>query len=83
MPGRLGLAEELDGAVEVAVVGDRQGGHPQLLGPLDQVRDLARAVEQAVVAVAVQVDERRRGHGRHSLRVWSGPGPRSVPPAPL
>ena len=44
--GRLGLAEQLDGAVEVAVVGQRQRGHPQRLGPLDQVRDLAGPVER-------------------------------------
>ena len=74
--GGLGLAEELDGAVEVAVVGDRQGGHPQRLGPPDQGRDLAGAVEQAVVAVAVQVDERPAGHRGHLGRV----GPASRPP---
>ena len=61
-PGRLGLAEELDGAVEIAVIGQRQRGHAERLGALDQVRDLARAVEQAVMAVAMEMDERPAGH---------------------
>ena len=62
--GILGLAEELDGAVEVAVVGERHRGHPQRLDALDQLRDLAGPVEQAVVAVAVEMDKGSAGHRR-------------------
>ena len=60
--GRFGLAEQLDGAVEVAVIGQGHRGHPQRLDALDQVRDLAGAVKQAVMAVAVKMHERRAGH---------------------
>ena len=56
-PRRLRLAEELDRPEQVPVVRQRHRRHPQRLDPLDQVGDLARPVEQAVVAVAVQVDE--------------------------
>ena len=60
--GRLGSLIELKRAVEVAVVGDRQGIHAELNRPVDQPVDGAGSVEQAVVAVAVKVDERLRGH---------------------
>ena len=59
MPGLLALAVELDGPVQVAVVGDGHGVHARALDVLDQLRDAAGAVEQAVVRVAVQVNERR------------------------
>ena len=32
---RLGLAKELDGAMEIAMIRDRDRGHPEGLGPLD------------------------------------------------
>jgi hypothetical protein len=62
--GRLALAVELDGAVQVAVVGQGQGVHAQLPGPRHQLGHAAGPVEQAVVAVTVQVDEGTVGHTR-------------------
>ena len=52
------FAVELDGAVQVAVIGQGQGVHAQFLGVRDQLGDAAGAVEQAVMAVAVQMNER-------------------------
>ena len=49
----LGRLVELQGPVQVAVVGQGQGVHAQLFGPLQQAGDLSGAVEQAVVAMAV------------------------------
>ena len=56
--GRLGLLIELQRAVQIAVVGQGQGVHAQRLGLLDQRPDRAGAVQQAVMAMAVQMDER-------------------------
>ena len=53
----LGLAQELDRPEHVAMVGQRNRRHPQRLDPLDQVRDLARPVQQAVMAVAMKMHE--------------------------
>jgi hypothetical protein len=58
----LGGLVELERPVEVAVVGDRQGVHAQFHRPRHQPVDRAGAVEQAVVAVAVEVDEGGRAH---------------------
>ena len=58
MPAALALLVELERPVQVAVVGERQGVHALLFGPLDQLGDRAGAVEQAVVAVAMQMNER-------------------------
>ena len=58
-------AVEVDGAEEVAVVG--QGGHVELLAALHVAVDPGTAIEQGVVGMAVQVDERLRvgiGHGK-------------------
>ena len=60
--GRLRRGIELEGPVEIAVVGDRQGIHPQLLRPVDQPFDRTGPVEEAVVAVAVEMDEGAGGH---------------------
>src|SRR6516164_3156985 len=60
--GRSALAVELDGAVEVAVIGDGQRVHAQRLDARNQLGDAAGAVEEAVVRVTVQVDERTVGH---------------------
>ena len=62
MPCVRAFAVELDGPVEVAVIGHGQGVHALLLDVLDQLRDAAGAVEQAVVGVAVQMNE---GPHRH------------------
>ena len=53
-------AVELDRAGHGAVVGERDGGHLQLGGPLDQLADAARPVEDRVLRVAVEVDEGTR-----------------------
>ena len=63
MPASLARLVELQRAVEIAVVGERQGVHAQLFGPRDQAFDRAGAVQQAVVAMAMQMNKRRRGHG--------------------
>ena len=61
-PCLLGLVVELDRAEQIAVVGHGDGGHLLLCDELHQLRDLAGAVEQRVVGVAVKVDEGRVGH---------------------
>jgi hypothetical protein len=53
---------KFEGAVEVAVVGDRQGVHPEFDRAAHEPVDGARAVEQAVVAVAVEMGETGRAH---------------------
>ena len=62
MPASLAGLIELERPVEVAVVGQGQGVHAQLFGLLDQSFDRAGAVEQAVVAVAVQMNKRLAAH---------------------
>ena len=52
----------LDSAIEIAMVGQRDRGHSECLRARDQVGDLARAIEQGIMAVAVQMDE---GTGAH------------------
>ena len=60
--GRLRRLVKLERAVKVAVVGDREGVHPQLDRAIDESIDRARPVEQAVVAVAVEMGEMLRAH---------------------
>ena len=60
----LGGVVELDRAVKIAVVGERESLHPQLRRAIHQPVDPARAVEQAVVGMDVEVDEILIG-GRH------------------
>ena len=55
---RLGRVVELDGAEEVAVIGHGDGGHLLALRDLHQLLDFAGAVEQRVVGMAVEMDER-------------------------
>ena len=62
MPGGLAFLVELDGPVEVAVVGHGQGVHAQLLDVRHQLGNPVGTVEQAVVAVAVQMNERTICH---------------------
>ena len=57
--GGLGFAEKLDGSVHVSVIGQGQRGHAQSFGAFEQIRDLACAVQEAVMAVAMEMDERR------------------------
>jgi hypothetical protein len=56
-PGGLGLLVELVGPEDVAVVGHRHGGHPELCGPLGQRSQTRRTVEHGVLGVHVEVDE--------------------------
>jgi hypothetical protein len=44
------------------MVGDRDGGHPQLAHLRDQRGELDRAVQQAVLGVQVEVDEVSHSH---------------------
>src|SRR5262249_24509769 len=48
---------ELDGPVEIAVIGERQRVHALLFGAGDELRNPAGAVKQAVMAVAMQMNE--------------------------
>jgi hypothetical protein len=59
-----GVFVELDGARERAVVGDGDGGHTELFDTVEHAGDFLQAVEQAVMAVVVQVDEFARRHLR-------------------
>ena len=59
----LRLPVELHRPVQVAVVGQGQGVHLQGLGPVEQAADRARPVQEAVVAVTVQVGEGMAAHG--------------------
>ena len=54
---------KVDGPEQVAVVGEGQRGEAELLGPGDELVQLGRAVQEAVLRVDVQVDEVRMGHG--------------------
>ena len=58
-PGRnrLRFVVKLDGREEIAVVGDRHGGHLQFCCSLHQARDLAGAVEQTVITVEMQMNK--------------------------
>ena len=55
-----GRLVELRAAVHVAVIGDGDGGHAELLGPRAQLVDARRAVEQGVLRMHVQVHEGAR-----------------------
>lgn len=60
----LGFASvvELKRAVQIAVIGQRKGVHTVVGGALDQFGDGTRAVQQAVVTVAVKMDKRALRH---------------------
>jgi len=58
---------ELDGAVQVAVVGERHGRHLLLGRAPCELGEAACAVEQAVLAVVVQMDKHRRRIPRQYL----------------
>ncbi len=55
---------EVDGARERAVVGERDRRHLELGGALGEVRNPAGAVEDRVLGMDVEMNERRFGHGR-------------------
>jgi hypothetical protein len=54
---------EVYGAKQVAVVGEREGAHPELARPVRQPVDPAGPVQQAVVRVDVEMDEILVGGG--------------------
>ena len=58
------LLVELDGAEQVAVVGDGAGVHAQFLDLRHQFRHPVGAVEEAVVTVAMEMNERTFRHAR-------------------
>jgi len=53
----LGHRVEIYGAKQVAVVGEREGGHPELARPVRQPVDPAASVQEAVVRMDMEVDE--------------------------
>ena len=60
------FAIKLERAVQIAVVRNGQRSHAVRFGPLQQFIDRARAVEQTVVTVAMQMRERTWRVGGHS-----------------
>ena len=64
-PARRAGLRELDGAVHAVAVGEGQGVHAVLGGPLDEGARVGGAVAQRVAGGHVQVDE-GVGHGRRS-----------------
>jgi hypothetical protein len=55
---------KLDRAIQIAVVGDRAGSHPQAFRLLDQWWDAVETVEQAIVRVQVEVSKLSANHRR-------------------
>src|SRR5262249_38311945 len=66
--GRPALAVKLDGPVEVAMIGQGDGVHAELLGLLDQLGDAIGAIEKAIVTVAMEMYE-GTSHSSKSLSV--------------
>jgi hypothetical protein len=54
---------ELDGAEHDAVIGERDAGHAVVRGATTKRIDSASAVEERVLAMNVEMNERRIGHG--------------------
>ena len=67
-PGLLGGQVEIDGAEEVAVVGERDRRELQALGLGHELLELGGAVEEAVLRVDVEVDEVGVLHGGRATR---------------
>ena len=55
-PDGLGFFEKFHGSVEVAVIGDGHGRHPEFLALGNQFRHPVGAVQQAIVSVAMKMD---------------------------
>ena len=66
------LEVQLDGSMEVAMVGHGHRVHPQLANPPDQRTDAIRPVQQRVFAVQVQVNKSRCGRCIHYLVFVAG-----------
>ena len=58
--GGLAELEQLDGAIHHTVVGEGQGRHAQLHGPLHHLGQLGGPIKEAVVAVVVERNEGQR-----------------------
>ncbi len=54
---------ELDCPVQISMIGQRQGCHSQGFCPFEQSPDRAGAVQEAVVAMTMQMGERKCAHG--------------------
>jgi len=65
--GLTGLAVELDGAGERAVVGEPDGRHLELGRPSRERRYPARPVKDRVLGVDVKMNEGRFGHGEGTV----------------
>ena len=61
--GRLGRLVELDEREEVALVGQRDGGHAGRDARVHEIADADRRVDQRILAVDVKMDEFRRHEG--------------------
>ena len=59
---RGGFVIEMLGGKQIAVVGDGHGGHAATSRLVNQFRDVAGAVEKAVVGMQMQMYEARRFH---------------------
>ena len=66
-PFGFGGVVELDGAEEVAVVRHGDGGHFLLDDGVHELADFAGSIEEGVIGVAVQMDERIFRHGLPSI----------------
>ncbi len=53
---------KLDSAEEVAVIGHGDRGHLLAFHDLDELLDIASAIEEGVIGVAMEVNERAFGH---------------------
>ena len=67
----LGLAPEVEGAEEEAVVAGGHGTHAQLLGVVEEVAQARGTVQHGVLGVHVQVRKVFGCHG-YLLKVWGG-----------
>ena len=88
-PALLRLAVEVDDAVHLPVVGDRDGRHAELGRLPDELVDEDHPVEQAVLGVHVQVHEVGVFQGRASIlfvvarMIGAGPGRVNQPAGPV
>ena len=64
----VGRIHKMHGAKNIAVVGHGDGRHAQLFYTLNQLFDVARAVEHRVIAMQVQVDEFRHRAQKTTLQ---------------
>ena len=70
-PGFLGRIMECHRTEDVAVIGDRDGGHVEFLDPADEALDLAGSVEQGIVGMKMKMDEFRLRHSESCCCLYS------------